>query len=142
MMISRARTRYSRPATSPRSRRSRASTTGRCSPVHSIARLVSSIGPTRTADGVAQDWQAPTRSDRRLTLEHEAVEEAALVHVIVGIGLMHDAAVIPQHPVAMAPLVTILVFFMRGVPHQVIDQRQRLPVLHADDGFHTHGIEE
>jgi hypothetical protein len=35
----------------------------------------------------------------------------------------------------MTPFMTILVFFLRGVPHQFVDQRQRLLVLHADDGF-------
>jgi hypothetical protein len=85
---------------------------------------------------------AVTPSDRRFALEHEAVEVAALAHVVVGVGLMHDAAVVPQHPVAMTPLVTVLVFFLRGVPHQLVDQRQRLLVVHADDGFHAHRIEE
>src|SRR5262249_36402137 len=71
---------------------------------------------------------AVTPSDRLFALEHEAVEVAAFAHVIVGVGLMHDAAIVPQHPVAVTPLVTVLVFFLRGVPHQLVDQRQRLLV--------------
>src|SRR6266550_5939946 len=63
-------------------------------------------------------------SNRRFALQHEAVKVAALVHVIVRIGLMHDAAVIPQYPVAMPPLVAVLVFFLRSVAHQFVDQRQ------------------
>src|SRR5262249_55507596 len=55
-------------------------------------------------------------SDRRLALEQEAIEVAALAHVVVRIGLVHDAAVVPHHPVARTPLVAIFVFFLRGVP--------------------------
>src|SRR5437763_14724003 len=33
----------------------------------------------------------PSRSDRGFAFQHQAVEVAALGHVIVGIGLMHDA---------------------------------------------------
>jgi hypothetical protein len=42
----------------------------------------------------------------------------------------------------MTPLVAIFVFFLRGVPYQLVDERQRFLVLHANDGFHAHGVEE
>ena len=45
------------------------------------------------------------RSDRRLALQHQAVEVAPLVHVVVEVGLVDDAAVVPDHKVAVAPLV-------------------------------------
>ena len=28
------------------------------------------------------------------------------------------------------------------MPHQLVDQRQRLLILHANDGFHAHRVEE
>ena len=54
---------------------------------------------------------AHTPLERRLALQDEAIDVAARAYVIVGTGLMHDAAVIPHHPVAMTPLVAIFVFF-------------------------------
>src|SRR5262245_38429669 len=81
-------------------------------------------------------------SNRRLALEPEAIEIAAFAHIVVRVGLVHDAAVIPQHPVAEAPRVAIFVFALSGVAHQLIDQRQRIAVLHADDRFHPNRIEE
>ena len=81
-------------------------------------------------------------SCRRFALEHEAVEIAAFVHVVIGIGLVHDAAVVPQHPIAMAPSVTVLVFLLRRVPHQILDQRQRRLIVHPDNRFHAYRIEE
>src|SRR5262245_34733700 len=74
----------------------------------------------------ARPWSRLLPSDRHLALQHEPVEITALLHVVVGVGLVHDAAVVPQHPVAVAPLVAILVFPLGGVPHQVADQRQRI----------------
>jgi hypothetical protein len=50
------------------------------------------------AEGLGFSSRASRRSEpsnRRFALQHEAVEVAALGHVIVRIGLMHDAAVIP-----------------------------------------------
>ncbi len=37
-------------------------------------------------------------------LEHPPIEVTALAHGVVRIGLMHDAAVVPQHPVAQHPV--------------------------------------
>jgi len=54
---------------------------------------------------------AHTSLERRLALQDEAIDVAARAYVIVGTGLMHDAAVIPHHPVAMTPTVAIFVFF-------------------------------
>src|SRR5215472_15108415 len=79
---------------------------------------------------------------RNLALEHQAVEIAPLVHVVIGIGLVHDAAVVPQHPVAVAPLVAILVSLLGCMRHQLADQRERVGILHADDRFHAYRIEE
>jgi hypothetical protein len=45
-----------------------------------------------------------------LTLQHQAVEIPPLVHVVVGIGLVHDAAVVPDHHVATLPLVPVFIF--------------------------------
>src|SRR5262245_45069669 len=75
-------------------------------------------------------WSCLLPSDRHLALQHEPIEIAALLHVVVGVGLVHDAAVVPHHPVAVAPLVAVLVLLLRGVPHQVADQRQRILILH------------
>jgi len=35
-----------------------------------------------------------------------------------------------------------LVLFLRGVAHQFVDQRQRRIILHADNRFHAHWVEE
>src|SRR5207253_2179475 len=76
------------------------------------------IFKNNTLIGVGSHAQGSNRdlgpSDRRFALEQDAVEVAPLVHVVIGIGLVHDAAVVPQDPVARAPLVTIFVFFLSG----------------------------
>src|SRR5262245_66029822 len=84
--------------------------------------------------GACCSWRP---SDRRLALEQEAIEIAALAHVVVRIGLVHDAAVVPHHPVARTPLVAIFVFFLRGVPHQLVAGLPRFLVLHSTDCFHV-----
>ena len=84
-----------------------------CDEAASGPRSVEGSRASRRSD-LRRRWpsnSAPS-SDRRFALEHEAVEVAALAHVVVGVGLMHDAAVVPQHPVAMAPLVPVFVFFL------------------------------
>src|SRR5262245_3640724 len=81
------------------------------------------------------------RSSRYLALQHKAVQVTPLVHVVIGIRLMHDTAIVPQHPVAMTPLMAILIFFLCRVAHQIVDQCQRLAVLHPRNRLHAHGVE-
>ena len=108
-----------------------------------VARIErSGIRSGRPAFRCAQCGLRTAPSRRHFALEHQPIEVAPLVHVVVGIGLVHDAAVVPQHPVAMAPLVAVLVFLLRRVRHQLGDQRQRVGVLHAHDRFDAHRIEK
>ena len=58
--------------------------------------------PDRRCSRCLRGW------DRRLALQHQAIEEPSLVHVVIGVGLVHDAAVVPQHHVAVMPLVSVL----------------------------------
>src|ERR1700731_3685674 len=62
------------------------------------------------------------RSDWRLALQHQAVEVAPLVHVVIRVGLVDDAAVVPDHKVAVAPLLAVFGFFCVA---RVISSRTR-----------------
>jgi glycine/D-amino acid oxidase-like deaminating enzyme len=77
----------------------------------------------------------------QLTLDHDAVEVAHFRHVVIGVRLMHDAAVVPYDHVAHDPLVAVFELFLRRMRHQLRDQRLRLVVRHADDGLHPHRVE-
>src|SRR5215831_3369719 len=81
-------------------------------------------------------------SHRRFALEHQAIEQAALVHVVVGIGLVHNAAIVPQHPIAKTPPVTVFVFLLGCMAHQFIDQCERVRVVHANDRLHANRVKE
>jgi len=54
---------------------------------------------------------------------------------------MDDAAVVPNHKVAVVPFVAVFVFFLGRVLHQLGDEVESLLVLHADDRFDAHRIE-
>src|SRR5262249_41260048 len=113
--------------------------------IDGAADSVRASGPARTATGFRFEEDhclALPRLSRYLALQHKAVQVTALVHVVVGIRLMHDTPIVPQHPVAMPPLVAILVFFLGGVAHQIADQCQRFAVLHSRNRFYTHGVEK
>src|SRR5438477_9830784 len=60
----------------------------------------------------ARDSPCRPRSDWGFALQHQAVEVAPLVHVVIGVGLVDDAAVVPDHEIAVAPLVAVFVFFL------------------------------
>src|SRR5579871_6452043 len=80
-------------------------------------------------------------SPRRLALQHQPIEIAALAHVIIGIGLVDDAAVVPDHEIAVSPLVAVLVFRLDRVRHQFGDEIKRLPLTHADNRLDPHRVQ-
>ena len=57
-------------------------------------------------------------SDERGASQHQPIEEPPLVHVVIGIRLMHDAAIIPDHHITGAPPVAVFVFLLRRMAHQ------------------------
>src|SRR5689334_3322850 len=80
--------------------------------------------------------------DRRLALQHQAIEIPLLVHVVIGVGLVHDAAVVPHDHVAVLPLMAVLVFLLRRMRRQLGDEIERLVVRHADDALDAHRVQE
>src|SRR5205085_11453536 len=80
--------------------------------------------------------------DRRLAPQHQPIKVALLVHVVIRVGLVEDAAVVPHHHVAIAPLVPVFVFRLRRMRHQLSDEVERLVVGHADDPLDAHGVQE
>src|SRR6267143_1843096 len=77
----------------------------------------------------------PGSRPRHVALQHDAIKVARLPHVVVAVRLVQQAAVVPHHEVARLPAMAILEPFGRGVPQQLVEQRQGLLVVQAEDAF-------
>ena len=92
--------------------------------------------------GSTNTWRSACHRRLRINIrQHQPVEIATLRHVIVGIGLVEQAAVVPHEEVARPPPVTVFVLGLRRMGKQAVEQRQRIRVRHADDPFDTYRIE-
>ena len=61
--------------------------------------------------------------------------------IVVGVGLVHHAAVVPDHHVAGAPLVAVLVLALRGVLVELVDELESLVRRHPFDALHARGVD-
>ena len=79
---------------------------------------------------IASCWRAETTAPGAPGDDH-AVHQAPLAVGIVGVGLVHGAAVVPDHDVALPPDVAVLVFRLDRMRDQLIEQPVAFATLHA-----------
>src|SRR3954468_23564914 len=65
-------------------------------------------------------------SNRRGAGHHDAMHQPPLAFGIVGVGLVHGAAVVPDHHVALAPDMAVLEARLDGMGDQPVEQRVAL----------------
>src|ERR1700748_233791 len=80
-------------------------------------------------------------SVRHVALQHDAIEVAHLVHVVVAVGLVQQATVVPDHEGAWVPGMAILEALLRRVRQQLGEQWQRLLVIEAEDALDADRID-
>src|SRR6185312_4733988 len=81
------------------------------------------------------------RLARPLSGHHDAVHQTALAFGIVGVGLVHGAAVVPDHDVALAPDMAVLEARLDRVGDQLVEQGVALAAVQADHLLHAVGVE-
>ena len=72
---------------------------------------------------------------RDFAFEHHAMHDPQLREVIIRIGAVHGAPVIPDNEVAVAPQMAILKLRLKGEIVEDVEQRVALLIAPAEDAF-------
>ena len=71
--------------------------------------------------------------DRLSALEHQTIKVADLAVRIVAVGLVQQAAIVPDHHITGMPFVALLEFELGRMLQQLVEQREEFPLAHPDD---------
>ncbi len=85
------------------------------------------------SDGPCASFIACRVYDRLSALEHQTIEVADLAVRIVAVGLVQQAAIVPDHHVAGMPFVAVLEFELGRMLQQLVEQREGFRLAHPDD---------
>ena len=72
---------------------------------------------------------------RRLAFDQNAMHETGLVQWKIGIGMMHETSIVPNHDITGLPDVVIHELLLVDVHHQFIQKRITRRSLQLDDSF-------
>ena len=72
---------------------------------------------------------------RGLAFQHHAMHDPQLCQVIIRIGAVHGAPVVPNDEIAVAPLMAILKLPLKGEVEEGVEQRVALLIAPAEDTF-------